>query len=416
MKVLAIDDQRIVLMYLKKCLIKLGYEVKVATSGHMGISIMKEFQPDVVMVDFNMPSISGLGVVEHIRKNMQSNIPIIMLSGNDDPEVVSKAFNYGANDYIRKPVSLKEISARLKAIANSTKTIKACEPDTANQFIQDSIIGVVIPCYNEEKRLPVQEFRKFLHENLGYHLCFVNDGSSDRTIDVLLSIKEEFPLSVSVHDCKQNGGKAEAVRKGAMLLTENTDIEYIGYLDADLSTDFIDFKNLMHVLKNSDHRVVSGSRMLRMGAKISKDSARAIISKMINLIIRFILKMPFNDTQCGAKIMDVEIAKIVFNRPFLTRWLFDVEIFKRIGVNFGRKKALEIISESPLDRWVHVDDSKLSMKDSFKIFFQLFDIYRGYKTYSLSSKESSGSLGTEPVFYSQNELQNNPSKDRPKVA
>ena len=378
MKVLAIDDQKIVLLYLKKCLTQLGYEVQTATCGHMGISMIKEFQPDLVMVDINVPSVSGLLVVEYIRQDLKSNVPIAILSGQDDQETVLDAFNRGANDFIKKPVSLKELSARVKALLKNPKTIQSHDVLPADQYIQEHVVGVVIPCYNEEKRLPVASFRKFLHENLGFHFCFVNDGSTDQTNEVLLSLKKEFPYSVSVYHCQKNVGKAEAVRKGALFLSENSDMEYIGYLDADLSTDLSDFKNLLQVLKHSKHRIVGGSRMLRMGADISKNSTRALISKLINLLIRFILKMPFNDTQCGAKIMDVELAKVVFKRTFLTKWLFDVEIFRRVSLHFGRRKAAELICESPINRWIHVDGSKLSLKDSATIIFQLVRIYFGY--------------------------------------
>ena len=292
MKVLAIDDQKIVLLYLKKCLTQLGYEVQTATCGHMGISMIKEFQPDLVMVDINVPSVSGLLVVEYIRQDLKSNVPIAILSGQDDQETVLDAFNRGANDFIKKPVSLKELSARVKALLKNPKTIQSHDVLPADQYIQEHVVGVVIPCYNEEKRLPVASFRKFLHENLGFHFCFVNDGSTDQTNEVLLSLKKEFPYSVSVYHCQKNVGKAEAVRKGALFLSENSDMEYIGYLDADLSTDLSDFKNLLQVLKHSKHRIVGGSRMLRMGADISKNSTRALISKLINLLIRFILKMP----------------------------------------------------------------------------------------------------------------------------
>ena len=152
MKVLAIDDQKIVLLYLKKCLTQLGYEVQTATCGHMGISMIKEFQPDLVMVDINVPSVSGLLVVEYIRQDLKSNVPIAILSGQDDQETVLDAFNRGANDFIKKPVSLKELSARVKALLKNPKTIQSHDVLPADQYIQEHVVGVVIPCYNEEKR------------------------------------------------------------------------------------------------------------------------------------------------------------------------------------------------------------------------------------------------------------------------
>jgi hypothetical protein len=111
-----------------------------------------------------------------------------------------------------------------------------------------------------------------------------------------------------------------------------------------------------------------------MGADITKESARKIISLTINFIIRKILKMEFKDTQCGAKIFHKDVIKIAFGEKFLTKWLFDVEIFIRMRKHFGLQKATEVLCEKPLKRWIHADGSKLSMKDSIKIMGQLGQI------------------------------------------
>ena len=81
--------------------------------------------------------------------------------------------------------------------------------------------------------------------------------------------------------------------------------------------------------------------------------------------------MDFNDTQCGAKIFHKDVIDITFKDKFITQWIFDVEIFKRMTLHFGLDKAKEILCEQPLKRWIHADGSKLSMKDSIKIVGQL---------------------------------------------
>ena len=58
--------------------------------------------------------------------------------------------------------------------------------------------GIIIPCYNEEKRLNTEAFVKFIKENRDYHLCFVNDGSKDKTLEVLYSMKEQAPNAISI--------------------------------------------------------------------------------------------------------------------------------------------------------------------------------------------------------------------------
>jgi len=379
MKILAIDDQQLILLSVEKRLKEIGYNVAIADSGEKGISLFNSFKPDLVLVDINMPGMSGLDVVRHIRKNKKSTTPILVMSGNTDEHIIIDGFEMGIEDYMKKPVSLEEMTARIKRLigAPANKSTIAKKPET--QLLQKNCVGVVIPCYNEEERLSSEDFKDFAHKNLGYHLCFVNDGSTDNTLKVLEELKLSNPSHISVYDCKKNGGKAEAVRQGMLHLAKDPQLDYIGFLDADLSTDFRDFHDLVKTLENSNFKIVSGSRMARMGANITKESARKIISMTINLIIRNILKMPFNDTQCGAKIMRKEIIPLLFTKPFITKWIFDVEIFIRMRKYYGKEKVQQFICEQPLKRWIHADGSKLSMKDSVKIVGQLAQIAFTYR-------------------------------------
>ncbi len=89
--------------------------------------------------------------------------------------------------------------------------------------------------------------------------------------------------------------------------------------------------------------------------------------------------MDFKDTQCGAKIMTKEIVEKTFQKKFLTKWLFDVEIFMRMRNSYGLETAKSFICEKPLNRWIHMDGSKLSFKDSFKILGQIGQIAVHYR-------------------------------------
>ncbi|MEP3837630.1 MAG: response regulator [Algibacter sp.] len=378
MKILAIDDQQLILLSLEKHLSDLGFDIKCAHSGAEGLKIFDSFKPDIVIVDINMDGMTGLDVVKTIRYEKKSDTKILVLSGNTNEDTIIDGFDLGIDDYMKKPVSLNEVTVRISRIFG-IKTNKSQNETTKDQMIQQRCVGVVIPCYNEEERLLSKEFHDFVDSNLGYHLCFVNDGSTDKTLDVLNTLKKGRENNISVYNCEKNGGKAEAVRQGVLHLAKDPQLDYIGYLDADLSTDFRDFDDLVKTIETSNFKIVSGSRMSRMGANITKESARKIISKTINLIIRTILGMPFNDTQCGAKIMDKDIANLVFKDSFITRWIFDVEIFIRMRKHYGKKKAISYICEQPLKRWIHADGSKLSMKDSVKIVGQLGQIAIHYR-------------------------------------
>ncbi len=378
MKVLAIDDQQLVLLPLQKRLIELGYQVKIETDAIKGLELFDTFQPDLVIVDINMPVFSGLDIVKHIRAIETKHVPIMVLSGNTQDTTITEGFELGIDDYMKKPLSLNEICTRVK------KLIGAPLVDTAitsnNVLIQDRCVGVVIPCYNEEERLLSTEFLSFIDKHSGYHLCFVNDGSKDRTLDVLYDLQKGREDYITVYNCKKNGGKAEAVRLGMLHMSKRMDLDYIGFLDADLSTDLTDFDELVKTIESSDFKIVSGSRINRMGANITKESARKVISLTINFIIRKILSMDFKDTQCGAKIFSKDIIPVAFNKPFVTQWIFDVEIFKRVSLQYGLSKAKSMLCEQPLKRWIHADGSKLSMKDSIKIVMQLAQIAWVYRT------------------------------------
>ncbi len=379
MKILTIDDQQLILLSVEKRLIELGYTVKTANSGQKGIALFKSFEPDLVLVDINMPDMSGLDVVKHIKKESQRNTPVLVMSGNTEENIIMDGFTLGIDDYMKKPVSLDEMAARIKRLIGAPEISNTSKGSLDSRMLQKNCVGVVIPCYNEEERLLGKEFKDFAHKNLGYHLCFVNDGSTDRTLEVLRELEKGSESNISIYNCEKNGGKAEAVRQGMLHLAQDPQLDYIGFLDADLSTDFRDFDDLVETLDTSNFKIVSGSRMSRMGADITKESARKLISMSINLIIRTILKMPFNDTQCGAKVMDKSLIPLLFNKPFITKWLFDVEMFMRMRKHYGKTKAKELICEQPLKRWIHADGSKLSMKDSVKIVGQLAKIAITYR-------------------------------------
>ena len=384
MKILAIDDQQLVLLPLQKRLEELGYEVMIETDAFKAVDHYNSFNPDLLIVDINMPTVSGFDIIKYIRIVKKSQTPIMVLSGNTTDETITEGFELGINDYMKKPLSLNEISARVKRLIGAPEIKNSVSK--SDVMIQQRCVGVVIPCYNEEERLLSTEFTDYINKNSGYHLCFVNDGSKDKTLEVLKELQKGREEFVTIYDCEKNGGKAEAVRLGMLHMAKKEDLDYIGFLDADLSTDLADFDDLVKTIETSEFKIVSGSRIARMGADITKESARKIISLTINFIIRKILSMDFKDTQCGAKIFHKDVINIAFSKKFVTQWIFDVEIFRRMTLYFGLKKTKAMLCEQPLKRWIHADGSKLSMKDSIKIVGQLAQIAWVYRSRKVNVK------------------------------
>lgn len=379
MKILAIDDQPIILKSISHKLGKSGFEVITADSGAEGLRMFSSELPDLVILDLNMPDIDGFAVIQKLRQEMSSKIPIIIMSGVNDEAKIVEAFSMGVDDYIQKPVGINEVVVRVKRLLKIPMRTITSSDMGPKSTIHKNVTAVVIPCYNEELRLKSVDFTDFAKSNHGYKLCFVNDGSKDNTLEVLKGLQKGHEDYITVYDCAKNGGKAEAVRQGVNFMLRDREVDYVGFLDADLSTNFADFEDLVNTIANSEYEIVSGSRMARMGANIAKESSRQIISVTINKIIQKILGMPFNDTQCGAKIFTRGAAEHAFAKKFLTSWIFDVEIFLRMKKKYGKDKVQQFLCEQPLKRWVHEDGSKLSMKDSIKIVFQLGQIAVSYR-------------------------------------
>jgi len=240
--------------------------------------------------------------------------------------------------------------------------------------------GIIIPCYNEEKRLNSNAFINFIQSHQDHVLCFVNDGSSDDTIQVLNEIKASQPDRVKVIDMNENVGKAEAVRAGALGLYASTDVDFIGFIDADLSTDFEDFKSLVQTLKGDEKlEMVYGSRNKEESQNVDRDFFRNIFSNIVKTFIYLILRLHIEDTQCGAKVFRRELIGVSFTQAFLTRWLFDIEVFIRLKRHYSPENVMNYIYEQPLKRWVHVDDSKLGLKDAIQIPYSLISIWYSYK-------------------------------------
>jgi len=239
--------------------------------------------------------------------------------------------------------------------------------------------GIIIPCYNEETRFPFPIFLKFAKSNPDVLLCFVNDGSKDNTLGVIKGLQIEQPENISVYSCKQNGGKAEAVRQGMLYIYNNYDIPSMGFLDADCATTPEEWLLMARFKeKYPQFGAIVGSRIQRLGASINRNEGRSLFSSLVKKFIKVILKTPFQDTQCGAKIFMRSLVPFLFSQPFMTPWLFDVEIFLRLQKKFGKTTLQKGVLEYPLMNWTEVGDSRLKLKHTIKIPVQLMKLYYRY--------------------------------------
>lgn len=109
MKILTIDDQFLATYFVQRILSYRGYTVKTASDGLEGVKMFEQFKPDLVIVDYHMPIMNGVEVIEYIRTKKNSNIPILIMSGSTDINIKEKGFELGIADYLEKPVDLDKL-------------------------------------------------------------------------------------------------------------------------------------------------------------------------------------------------------------------------------------------------------------------------------------------------------------------
>ena len=238
--------------------------------------------------------------------------------------------------------------------------------------------AIIVPCYNEITRLPKQDFSNFIKLESDFDFYFINDGSTDNTFEMLSSICEKNIGRCKVINLTKNVGKAEAVRVGMLEAANVRKYKYIGFLDADLATPLNELPFLLSILSTKKILLVMGIRLQRLGAKIKRSTTRHYLGRIFGTFASLVLNLPVYDTQCGAKIFASTCINDLFGEPFISKWIFDVEIIARIRKMIG-EQSKEQIYEFPLNIWEEKGGSKVHFKSMIIVPFELFKIYRKYK-------------------------------------
>lgn len=240
---------------------------------------------------------------------------------------------------------------------------------------------VVVPCYNEAKRLDARAFSQFRATGRLVEFLFVNDGSTDETLDLLKRMQCRSPDTVRVRDQQPNRGKAEAVRTG-MLAALDADADFVGFWDADLATPLRELPRFLDILADRDDiDVVLGSRVKLLGRTIDRHAWRHYFGRVFATLVSELLRLPVYDTQCGAKLFRAtDRLRAVLEQPFTTSWLFDVEILARFIAleQAGTTAAAARLYELPLDEWRDIAGSKLAGAAYLKAATSILRLYREY--------------------------------------
>lgn len=221
-----------------------------------------------------------------------------------------------------------------------------------------SQIVIVVPCYNEEKRLDLAEFEPLLSVP-ELRLLFVDDGSTDATSTIIARYVAERTKRVELLRLEQNEGKANAVRRG-LLHALNGSAIIVGYLDADMATPAFEMVRLITTLISSEVQVVLGSRIRLLGRQVERKAARHYLGRVFATVASRALQLDVYDTQCGAKVMRANSAlAFALERPFTSRWAFDVELIQRLLTAPEGALTSDDFVEVPLQVWRDRPGSKL---------------------------------------------------------
>jgi dolichyl-phosphate beta-glucosyltransferase len=238
--------------------------------------------------------------------------------------------------------------------------------------------ALVIPCYNEANRLNTEQLMEWIGLEEHARLILVDDGSRDETLAVLKRIQKQLPNRISVLSLKPNRGKAEAVRAGLLYALDNLHPDIIGFWDADLATPLDAFGRLMAVLDaRPDIEMIFGSRVKLLGRYVERRPLRHYLGRVFATAASIVLNLPIYDTQCGAKLFRVKPhTRRIFAEPFLSKWVFDVEIIARY-LQMERCDASVVekrIYEYPLETWIDVAGSKVKPTDFLTAFWDTLRI------------------------------------------
>lgn len=122
-RVLIVEDDFAIRSALKRVLTERGDAVAVAGTGMTGMSILMREQPDIVLLDLGLPDIDGFGVLGMLRA--VSDVPVIVITAQDDDRSIVRALDAGADDYVTKPFGADQVAARIRAVLRRSRT----EPD-----------------------------------------------------------------------------------------------------------------------------------------------------------------------------------------------------------------------------------------------------------------------------------------------
>ncbi len=229
-------------------------------------------------------------------------------------------------------------------------------------------LSVVIPTYNERKRLPktLSDIIAYLQDNeISSEIIISDSASTDGTQEFAQSFESKIPIKIIEDKVRQ--GKGYGVKVGMLEATK----DWVLFMDADNSTKIREIAKFDKYIE--ENQVIIGSRYKGREAERKQNIFRRIISRAGNRFIDMLTGLNFHDTQCGFKLFRRDAAEKIFSGLQTKGWGFDVEVLL-LAQKLGFK-----IAEVPVI-WRDAEGSHLRAgRDSIKTFFEIIKISRMVK-------------------------------------
>jgi dolichyl-phosphate beta-glucosyltransferase len=203
-------------------------------------------------------------------------------------------------------------------------------------------LSVIIPAYNEENRIAntLKDVDGYLEKQpYDYEIIVVDNGSKDRTVDVVKNLEATSVQNARVI-IQTVRGKGAAVQKGI----SEAQGQYVMFMDADNATPISEIEKFWPYLQQG-YEVVIGDRYLDEAHRAKQPWYRTLLSRGSNMLIQFVLIPHIHDTQAGFKAFDTQAAKKIFRQITIHGWAFDMELLAIAMHMSYRVKPIPIIRE-----------------------------------------------------------------------
>lgn len=241
---------------------------------------------------------------------------------------------------------------------------RASDAPAGQETTTAPFLSIIIPAYNEERRLPGTLDRVLAYLAAQPYIAeviVVENGSCDSTADVVRRLLADHPTLRLMQTTVR--GKGNAVREG-MLAAQGA---YLFMCDADLSMPINELSKFFPP-GGPTYDIAIASREAKGAVRYNEPRMRHVMGRVFNFLVKVLAAPGFEDTQCGFKCFRRDVAQAVFTRQTLTGWGFDVEVLY-IALKDGYR-----IVEIPID-WYYQSDSRVRpLHDTVRMIRELLTV------------------------------------------